>query len=67
MRLKFRMGRINVANHGKDHYAIKLWNSFDNTHSTINFLTRDQLKQVRNAINTVLSEEVKNDDRTNAS
>ncbi len=55
-RLQFPMGQFKVANYGNDNYAIVVFDEFNNTHSSINLLNKEQLKQIRDGISRVLKD-----------
>jgi hypothetical protein len=56
MRLKFRLGDVSVRKCGEDHYDIRIANNFDKTNSSVAFLKKEELEQIRNSINAILKD-----------
>lgn len=56
MKISLKTGTVSVNKYGDDHYDINFFNKFDKTISTVNFITRDELINIRKQINNVLKE-----------
>lgn len=61
MRVQFKIGTFNVVKHGEDNFDISVWNLLDRSNSSLKFLTKEQLKQIKDEISRVL----KTDERGN--
>lgn len=54
MNVRLKTGSFSVKRYGDEHYAISVLNRLDGTLSVVNFVTKDELRSVKNEIERIL-------------
>lgn len=56
MRTILKTGSVSVNKYGENHYDISVHNKLDGTISTVNFITKDELRKIKKQISDILKD-----------